>query len=162
MADDRRNEGLGVFSLWMVAAALALPILASLAILVWRPDISGQDQYRAKVYILILFGGLEVFAVIAGLGGAASRAGKLGLVLAVLLGIGAGLLLGGARVKAWLSDEGEETGAPADTRAPPLPEPVDVPPAPPPPGRPVPAHPPASEERPRSPGELFPNVEPES
>ncbi len=158
MNGEGRPDGLGVMSLRAAVAGFVLPVLASLAVLIWQPELDGGERYRFVVYLVVLFGGLELIALIAGLTSLDTRAGKLAVVLSLLLLLGAG---------GWYA--GKKTGL-LDGEAPPeerdlgpaedlLPPPSEKPGPPPPP--PTPPSPPPARRQPgeeHQPGELFPNV----
>ena len=165
----RPNEGLGVFSLKAATAGFALTTLAILG-LVTVPDVVRPENTKLVAGLLVLlFGVLEVLALLAGLGAWSSRAGKMGALLALIL-LAAGVVLGlrEASDRGWIecpwrrsgaletAPEGVEPRAPvAEEPAPPVTreEPLRK--------TPRESSEPEKPPRRRSPGELFPNVEPE-
>lgn len=160
------NEGLGVFSLKAATAGFALTTLAILGLVTVPDAVRPENTKLVAGLLVLLFGGLEVLALLAGLGAWSSRAGKMGALLALVL-LAAGVVLGlrEASDRGWIECPWRRSGA-AET----LPggvereTPVTEEPASPvtreQPPREAPREPDQPPRR-RSPGELFPNVEPE-
>jgi hypothetical protein len=159
MNGEGKHEVLGVMGVRAAVAGFVLPILASLAVLIWQPDLDAGERYRFIAYLIILFVGLETIALIAGLTALDSRAGKLALVLSLLLLLAAGGWYAWKKVGSLAGDTPpaepeavpESPGAPGAT-----PPPSSLPPPPPEPRTPPPPMPEPDEDR--EPGELFPDV----
>jgi len=159
------NEGLGVFSLKAATAGFALTTLAILGLVTVPDAVRSENTKLVAGLLVLLFGGLEVLALLAGLGAWSSRAGKMGALLALIL-LAAGVVLGlrEASDRGWIECPWRRSGAletapeGVEPRAP-----VTEEPAPPVTREQPPRKAPREPERPRrrSPGELFPNVEPE-
>ncbi len=152
-----RSDSLGVFSLRAAAWGFLLPILFVLALVALRVDLGPDERGRVTRLLALLFGGMEVIALLTGFVAWSSRAGKTGVLLAVVLLV-SGLVFAAVELN-WIG----AAGAPAAPGS----EPSAHAMRPAAPARPVSpggegaAKPPA-EPRPRrgSPGELFPNVAP--
>ena len=161
------SESLGVFSLKAAAWGFLIPILFVLLLIALRVDLPAEDRSRVTRLLALLFAGMEVIALLTGLVAWSSRAGKTGVLLALVLLV-SGMIYAGVELK-WIGGETPKATEPARTPAvqspsvpPPSrsrPEPVVAPEPVSPSGEseePAPAqHPPR-----RSQGEMFPNVAP--
>jgi hypothetical protein len=146
MADER--DGLGAFSLQAMAAGAALPLAMVVLFAAFLED-GGVARPRLVGYLLAaLFGFLELLALVTGLAGWSSRAGKLGAILALVLLVGASAAIGWRRLGK--GDGPAPGGQPA----------ANVQDEPPPtgPAKEAPAPPDAPPPQPSGSGELFPNV----
>ena len=160
-----RNVFLGVFSLRAAAWGFLIPILFVLALVALRVDLRPDERGRVMRLLALLFGGMEVIALLTGFVAWASRAGKTGVLLAAVFLV-SGFIFAAAELN-WIG-AGESRRA-ADAPAAPASEPSAPATQPAAPARPVsppgegaatpPAEPPP---RRRSPGELFPNVAPQN
>jgi len=160
-----RSASLGVFSLRAAAWGFLIPILFVLALVALRVDLGPEERGRVTRLLALLFGGMEVIALLAGFVAWSSRAGKTGVLLAAVLLV-SGLVFAAVELN-WIG-AGESRRA-ADAPAAPASEPSAPAMRPAAPARPVSppgegAATPPAEPPPRrgSPGELFPNVAPQN
>ena len=159
-ASPERSDSLGVFSLKAAAWGFLLPILFVLLLIALRVDLAPDDRARVTRLLVLLFGGMEVIALLTGLVAWSSPAGKTGVLLALVLLVGG--LINAAVELNWngRGREAQPVAEPARAAAPSAAlAPRPAAPAVSPPAEPEPAAP-AEPPRRRSPGELFPNVPP--
>jgi hypothetical protein len=146
MADE--PEGVGAFSLRAMAAGVVLPLAMVVLFAACLGD-EGVARPRLVGYLLAaMFGFLELLALVTGLAGWSSRAGKLGAILALVLLVGASVAAGWHRLRK--GDAPAPGGQPAPN--------VQDEPPPTGPAKEAPAPPDTPPPQPSGPGELFPNV----
>jgi hypothetical protein len=163
-ASPERSDSLGVFSLKAAAWGFLLPILFVLLLIALRVDLAPEDRARVTRLLILLFGGMEVIALLTGLVAWPSRAGKTGVLLALVLLVG-GLIYAAVELN-WIGRGREaqpvaEAARAAGPAAPASSAPRPAAPAVSPSAEAEPASP-AEPPRRRSPGELFPNVPPKN
>ncbi len=155
MADATKHEELGVFSLRAAVAGFVLPILGSLALLIWDPPLDAGERQIFLIHLGVLFGGLELIGLLVGFVAWGSRGGKSAVILSFVL-----ILAAVGLVTTLLPGGGELAEEPAQPAAPPSDPPEAPAPAPPPPPVRKPSVPPPTREPSggHEPGELFPDV----